>query len=115
MEDIHMDDNPTQLTGSRHEILVGLHVTDDSTYDLYRAGMKPILTEMGGFFRQDLRISEHIKGESDDPFNRVFIISFPDAHTKERFFSDEHYKAVRAQHFDPSVKSGSIIAEYDVS
>ena len=108
-----MGDKTNNELDNRHEILVGLHVTDNTQYDLYRAGMKPLLTKMGGFFKQDLHVSEHISGESDAPFNRVFIISFPDSKTKEQFFANEKYKAVRAKHFDPAVKSGSTIAAYD--
>ncbi|MBL4670607.1 MAG: DUF1330 domain-containing protein [Flavobacteriales bacterium] len=100
---------------SRYEILVGLHVSDDDQYDLYRAGMLPLLEALGGFFRYDLRVSEHLKGDADDPYNRVFIISFPDEDTKDQFFNGDAYKAVRAKHFDASVKSGGIIASYAVS
>ncbi len=100
---------------SRFEILVGLHVADEEKYSLYRAGMLPLLEAMGGYFSQDLRVSEHIKGEADDPFNRVFTISFPDEATKDKFFGDEAYQAVRAEHFAPSVKSGGILAQYQTT
>lgn len=110
-----MGDKSDSQQSSRFEILVGLHVIDDPTYDQYRAGMIPILEEHGGYFRYDLLVSEMIKGEADDPYNRVFIISFPDEDTKDQFFGDEAYKQVRAEHFDASVKSGGIIASYAVS
>lgn len=97
---------------ARFEILIGLHVTDDSHYDQYRAGMIPILETYGGYFRYDFRVSEMLKGKADDPFNRVFVISFPDQASKEKFFADEAYKAVRAAHFDQSVRSVGQIAQY---
>lgn len=42
----------------RHEILVGLHVTDESSYAKYRAAMTPLLEGVGGFFRCDFRVGE---------------------------------------------------------
>jgi len=107
-----MDAKPNSDKSDRFEILVGLHVSDDAIYDQYRAGMTPILEEHGGYFSYDFRIREMLKGESDDPFNRVFILSFPDEPTKEQFFSNEAYKDVRAKYFEPAVKSGGVIASY---
>ncbi|MBL4698959.1 MAG: DUF1330 domain-containing protein [Phycisphaerales bacterium] len=97
---------------TRFELLIGLHVIDDNSYDQYRAGMTPILDSFGGYFRFDFRVSEMLKGEADDPFNRVFILSFPDQVSKEKFFADEAYKAVRAAHFDQAVRSVQQIAQY---
>lgn len=94
---------------SRHDILVGLHVIDDDQYNQYRAKMTPLLHEHDGYFSLDLRVSEMLKGDATDPFNRVFIISFPDEPTKIRFFGNEKYKAIRAEHFDPAVKSATIM------
>jgi uncharacterized protein (DUF1330 family) len=96
----------------RHEVLIGLHVTDEAGYTNYRDGMTPILHDMGAYFRLDLRVSEMLKGDGEDPFNRVFIISFPDEETMDRFFSNEQYQNVRSQYFDPSVKSFSKIASF---
>lgn len=97
----------------RFEILVGLHVVDDESYDKYRAGMKPILKDHGGFFRYGFRVSEMLKGEAEDPFNRVFILSFPDKDTEERFFSNEDYLKVRNTYFGRSVQSNKVIAAFD--
>ncbi len=100
---------------ARFELLVGLHVTNDAQYDQYRAGMTPTLEAHSGHFRYDFRISEMLAGQADDPFNRVFVLSFPDEETKDRFFSDEAYKEVRAQYFDSSIKSGSILASFTIT
>lgn len=102
-----MTENP------RHEILVGLHVVDDEIYTKYRAGMTPILKDHGGYFRYDFRVSEMLQGQADDPFNRVFVLSFPDKDTKERFFSNEAYLKVRGHYFDTSVQSSNIMAAFD--
>ena len=97
----------------RHEILVGLHVSDDTSYQAYRDGMTPMLEERGGFFRYDFRVAEMLKGKSDQPINRLFLISFPDRETKDAFFADSDYLAVRAAHFDGAVDSVELIAEFD--
>lgn len=71
-----------------------------------------MLHAMGGFFRQDLHVSEQLKGEEEGKINRIFVISFPDKATNDRFFADEAYKQVRAEHFDAAVESSVILAAY---
>ena len=97
---------------STHESLVALEVTDDAGYQAYRDGMTPILEGYGGRFRWDFRVSEVLHHDGEERVNRVFILSFPDAATKEAFFSDPDYLAVRAEHFDRSVTAVARIAEY---
>ena len=96
-----------------HETLVGLHVTDDEMYSRYRAGMTPILTTFGGFFRYDFRIGEVLKKEVGEDINRLFIISFPDREARDAFFSNEEYIEVRRRFFEPAVQAATIIAEYE--
>ena len=97
---------------SRHEILIGMRVDDEDGYAQYRAGMTPILESMGGFFRYDMRVSELLKGDAPDPFNRLFLMSFPDQATSERFFADSGYLRVRETHFDGAVRSYALIAQF---
>ncbi|MCC5822463.1 MAG: DUF1330 domain-containing protein [Phycisphaerales bacterium] len=98
--------------GPRSEMLVGMRITDEAGYARYRAAMTPILESMGGFFRYDMRVSELLKGEADEPFNRVFILSFPDDATKDRFFTDPAYLRAKEVHFAGSVSSFTLIASY---
>lgn len=100
------------MTGKRHEILVGLRVTDDAGYDAYRAGMTPILETYKGTFRRDFRVADSL-ADGDPSVNRVFIISFPSLDAKDRFFADPAYLAVRAEHFEGAVAHADIIAEWD--
>lgn len=93
---------------ARHEILVGLHVTDEAGYARYREGMTPLLEACGGFFRYDFAVSRVLKGENEQ-INRVFVISFPDEGTKDAFFSDEEYLRVREEHFEGAVEATEII------
>ena len=109
MKEAHMTTPPT-----RFELLIGLHVTDDQMYNQYRAGMTPILESYKGTFRYDFRVSEMLKGQASDPFNRVFLISFPDESARDHFFADEEYKSVRAAFFDHAVKSFATIASYTI-
>ena len=99
-------------TSNRHEILVGLHVTDDAGYQRYRDGMTPLLDACGGSFRYDFRVSEMLQGKAEKPINRLFLMSFPDEKTKTAFFSDPAYLAVRGEHFDGAVDVVERIAEF---
>ena len=94
----------------RHEILVGLHVSDSATYAKYRAAMTPMLEAVGGYFRYDFTIAEVLKGEDEQPINRLFIISFPDVATKEAFFQDPAYGAAKTRFFTKSVAMVNQIA-----
>lgn len=100
---------------TRHEILVGLRVSDEAGYARYRQLMTPLLHETGAYFRYDMRVSELLKGEADEPFNRVFIISFPDEDAKIAYFADERYKAIKSEHFQRSVSSVTQLAAYDTA
>jgi uncharacterized protein (DUF1330 family) len=91
--------------------LVALRVTDPATYARYRAAMTPILHSYGGDFGCDFIVAEALRGVDDPHVNRVFTIGFPDQATKERFFADERYLAVRAELFAPAVASTQILAE----
>lgn len=98
----------------RTETLVGLRVSDEDRYARYRAGMTPILESMGGYFRYDMRVSELLRGQADEPFSRVFILSFPDAATRDRFFADPDYLRIREQYFTGAVSSFKILAAYQL-
>jgi len=100
---------------TRHEILVALRVIDEHRYQRYRDAMTPILHAMGGRFRYDFRVAETLTGDTPEPPNRVFVLSFPDAATKDRFFSDPAYKAARTEHFEPSVGGATVIAAFDIA
>jgi uncharacterized protein (DUF1330 family) len=96
-----------------HENLVGLHVTDEGSYQRYRDHMTPILSRFGGSFRYDFRIAETLRSATAAPITRLFVISFPDATAKAGFFADPEYLAVRARYFEPAVAAVTILAEYD--
>ena len=95
------------------ENLVGLYVSDQESYSAYREAMLPILTSMGGGFRYDIEVAQILKGEADHPINRLFIIYFPDRQTKESFFANPDYLAIRKKFFEPAVQGVTRIAEYE--
>jgi uncharacterized protein (DUF1330 family) len=96
----------------KFEMLVGLHVTDRAMYAEYRKAMLAILRQYGGGFRYDFEVSQTLKSEVDHTINRVFAIYFDDESSRDRFFSDPEYKAVRERFFAGSVKATVVIAEY---
>ncbi len=96
-----------------YERLVGLHVTNDEVYRDYREKMTPILVECGGGFGYDFKVSEVLKSQTDNEINRVFTIYFPDKEAMQQFFSAQSYRAIRAEFFDSSVASTTLIAEYN--
>ena len=96
-----------------YEMLVGLHVTDDEMYQAYREKMTPLLVGRGGGFGYDFRIAEVLKSRTDYEINRVFTIYFPDKEEMRQFFSAESYKAIKAEFFESSVASTTLMAEYD--
>ncbi len=96
-----------------YEILVGLNVLDDDTYEDYRIAMKPILYDYQGRFGYDFKVSEVLISEGDTDINRVFTLNFSSKNKMDSFFSDPQYLIVKAQFFVKSVGSATIIAGYD--
>jgi uncharacterized protein (DUF1330 family) len=74
--------------------------------------MTPILIECGGGFGYDFRVAEVLKSRTDNTINRVFTIYFPDKESMQQFFSAESYRAIKAQFFESSVASTTVMAEY---
>jgi len=96
----------------RFVLLMALVVGDEEGYARYREHMLPILAAYGGAFGCDFRVSEVLRG-ADAGVNRVFTLSFPDRSHRERFFADERYQRIRAEHFAPSVIAASVLGEYE--
>ena len=96
------------------ERIVGLTLKDDKGYQSYREAMTPILIRYGGRFRFDFSVAKTLITEGDGEINRVFVMTFPDQSTHDRFFSDPEYKAIRAKHYDPSVKTSTVISQYTI-
>ena len=99
----------------RYEMLVGLNVIDDATYEDYRRQMKPILSRYGGAFGYDFQVSKVLISEQDTPMNRVFTIYFRDEDAMNEFFSDLEYREVRETFYSKSVEESTIIAKYQRS
>ena len=95
-----------------HELVVALQVDDPETYKRYRAEIKPLLENAGGAFRYDFEVSRTLITGSPHEINRVFVLAFPDAEAKARFFADPSYRAIRSRLYEGSVRGTSIIAEY---
>ncbi|WP_444889887.1 DUF1330 domain-containing protein [Microbulbifer sp. DLAB2-AA] len=96
-----------------YEMLVGLDVSNDDVYQVYRNAMRPILKSYGGSFGYDFRVSEVLKSESNFKINRVFTIRFPSEQIMNDFFSSPKYTAVKKKYFELSVLSTTIIAGYE--
>lgn len=96
--------------GRQHVLLVGLQVTDETSYARYRAGMMPILLSYGGTFGHDFVVARVLKGEAG--INRVFTLLFPDRAARERFFADAQNRAVL---FEPAVAATFILGEFEAT
>ncbi|WP_437934769.1 DUF1330 domain-containing protein [Sorangium sp. So ce341] len=99
--------------GREHVLLMGLEVTDEAAYASYRARMTPILSSYGGAFGHDFVVARVLKG--DARINRVFTLVFPDRATRERFFADAQYRAVRAELFEPAVAAALVLGELEAA
>jgi uncharacterized protein (DUF1330 family) len=96
-----------------YELMVGLHVTDDSLYHEYRAAMAPLLAAHGGGFRYDFTIAAVLKSASEHPINRVFAIYFGGKEHMDRFFAHPDYLAIKAKFFARSVAGTTIFGGYE--
>ncbi len=97
-----------------HEMIVAMHVLDDEGYARYRDAMRPLLESYGGGFRYDFVVSKVLRSEAEHPINRVFAIHFRDRESRDAFFADPRYRAVRERFFDASVGARTLVAEHEV-
>ena len=95
------------------EMLVGLNVVHDETYQSYRDEMTPILESYGGGFGYDFKVSEVLKSKTEAPINRVFTIYFSSEDSMTSFFSNDDYLKIKQRHFEKSVTDTTIIATYE--
>lgn len=93
--------------------VMGIWVSDQDEYTLYRQGMMPILQSYGGAFGYDFHVSEVLISKEKEPINRVFTIEFPSEQAMDAFFRDPVYLAVKEAHFDSSVSSRTTIALFE--
>ena len=95
-----------------YELLVGVQVDDGETYTEYRNEIKPLLDAAGGSFRYDFEVGRTLVNSAEHPINRVFVLAFPDAEARQRFFADDRYVAIRSRLFPKAVSGITFIAEY---
>lgn len=67
------------------------------------------LRAVRGAFECNFEIAKVLLG--DDRINHVFTIAFPDRSTRERFFADKGYLAVRERFYEPAVASATVLVE----
>lgn len=96
-----------------HEMLVGLHVTDEANYQRYRDAMSPLLAAHEGGFRYDFTVGRVLRSEATHPINRVFTIWFGSRAQRDAFFAHPDYLAIKARWFAGAVAGTTVIAEYE--
>ena len=95
-----------------YENVVGLYVTNDDEYDLYRKEMAPILASYGGGFRYDFKVDHVLVNEEGRDINRVFLIYFANEKKMNDFFNNEKYLEIKKKYFESSVSATTIISGY---
>jgi uncharacterized protein (DUF1330 family) len=95
------------------EMLVGLNVTDEESYESYRRAVAPLLARYSAEIVYDFRIKEVLKAAVTSPINRVFTICFPREELREAFFANTDYIGIKERFFDPAVSHTTIIGTYE--
>ena len=95
------------------ERIMGLNVIDDLEYQRYREAMLPILTEFGGAFGYDFKVSEVLLSKTDDVINRVFTIEFPSKQKMEEFFAFPSYVVIQNRLLKNSIASKTVISMHE--
>ncbi|MCJ8314790.1 MAG: DUF1330 domain-containing protein [Saccharospirillaceae bacterium] len=90
--------------------IMGIEVSDNNQYDIYREQMEPLLLKAGGAFGYDFKIEQVLRSKTNNPINRVFTIEFPSQQIMDVFFTSDEYIVIRDNHFDKSVSSKTVIA-----
>jgi uncharacterized protein (DUF1330 family) len=96
-----------------YDMLIALTVSDHASYSRYREAISPFLARHQAHFRYDLCVSDVLATEGDASINRAFVLSFPDRKGKDAFWADPEYLAVKADLFSRSVRTFTLISEYE--
>jgi uncharacterized protein (DUF1330 family) len=108
-------DGATPIAGdgaTRYVRAVGLQVAGEAGYRRYREAIAPLLRQHGGGFRYDFVVSRVLISETEQPINRVFLISFGDRANADAFFADPAYIAIRRELFEPAVTAFTQLAAW---
>jgi uncharacterized protein (DUF1330 family) len=97
-----------------YRMTIGANVVDKPRYQEYRAAIAPLLAARQSHFAFDFEIAETLRNAFPHPVTRVFSIDFPDRPTKESFFQDPAYKAIRERLFVSAVGDSSVISEHQL-
>jgi len=97
------------------ERIMGLEVSDDAQYDIYREQMEPLLLKVGGSFGYDFKVEQVLRSKTPDPINRVFTIEFPRQRVMDDFFTSDEYIIIKNKYFNKSVSSKTVIALFERS
>jgi uncharacterized protein (DUF1330 family) len=97
---------------TRYVRAVGLQVADEAGYRRYREAIAPLLQQHGGRFLYDFVVSRVLISETEQPINRVFLISFGDRASADAFSADPAYIAIRRELFDPAVAAATQLATW---
>jgi uncharacterized protein (DUF1330 family) len=90
-----------------------IELADPDGYAEYRRRMTPVLHRFGGDFEYDLEIARVLRQPGGHPLHRVFSITFPDRASREGFFVDPEYRAIRAANFEPSVRAITLLGSWE--
>ncbi len=96
------------------DVLVGVRVEDEAGYAEYRREMLPLLTQHGGSFELDARVSEVLSPGEGKSVNRVFTIRFPSVSKLDAFSANPQYLSIRRRWFERSVSMTHRFARYRV-
>jgi len=96
-----------------YERIMGVNVSDEAQYQLYREAMEPLLINAQGAFGYDFKIDQTLRSKTDTPINRVFTIEFPTKQDMDAFFCNPLYLTIKQQYFDNSVNGITIISMHE--
>jgi uncharacterized protein (DUF1330 family) len=94
--------------------LIALQVDNPEIYAEYRAAMAPLLKQHGGEFLYDFEVAKVLKSVTDNPINRVFVMTFPDKKASDEFFNNPDYQAIRKKYYNASVSAATKILEIEL-
>ncbi|MSO65755.1 MAG: DUF1330 domain-containing protein [Alphaproteobacteria bacterium] len=81
-------------------LLVDVEVTDQKTYDAYRARTPALVARYGGQYR--VRGGQHEVLEGEWPVHRFVVIEFPDMQALKGFYDSPEYRVLRRERFQSS-------------
>lgn len=96
-----------------YQVLIGLNVLDDTSFEEFHSAIKPMLCRYDGEFGYDFDVPSALLTSQYRKINHIYTLSFASKKKMKGFFADKDYLMIRGRHILKSFRPEQIIFGYE--